>query len=93
MNLKGAEAGTALRNIILKLQTTLGVDLSNVGLAKALDGLKPKLQDTTYLAKVFGAENIAAAQYLITNAQAVDEMTAAVTGSNVAQEQTPWPRR
>ena len=87
MNLKGAEAGTALRNIILKLQTTLGVDLSNVGLAKALDGLKPKLQDTTYLAKVFGAENIAAAQYLITNAQAVDEMTAAVTGSNVAQEQ------
>lgn len=87
MNLKGAEAGTALRNIILKLQTTLGIDLSNVGLAKALDGLKPKLQDTTYLAKVFGAENIAAAQYLITNAQAVDEMTAAVTGSNVAQEQ------
>ena len=87
MNLKGAEAGTALRNIILKLQTTLGVDLSNVGLAKALDQLKPKLQDTTYLAKVFGAENIAAAQYLITNAQAVDEMTAAVTGSNVAQEQ------
>lgn len=87
MNLKGAEAGTALRNIILKLQTTLGIDLSNVGLAKALDGLKPKLQDTTYLAKVFGAENIAAAQYLITNAQAVDEMTAAVTSSNVAQEQ------
>lgn len=87
MNLKGAEAGTALRNIILKLQTTLGIDLSNVGLAKALDGLKPKLQDTTYLAKVFGAENIAAAQYLITNAQAVDEMTAAVTGSNVVQEQ------
>lgn len=87
MNLKGAEAGTALRNIILKLQTTLGVDLSNVGLAKALDQLKPKLEDTTYLAKVFGAENIAAAQYLITNAQAVYEMTAAVTGSNVAQEQ------
>ena len=87
MNLKGAEAGTALRNIILKLQTTLGIDLSNVGFAKALDGLKPKLQDTIYLAKVFGAENIAAAQYLITNAQAVDEMTAAVTGSNVAQEQ------
>ena len=87
MNMKGSEAGTALRNIILKLQTTLGVDLSNVGLATALDGLKPKLQDTTYLAKVFGAENIAAAQYLITNAQAVDEMTAAVTGSNVAQEQ------
>ena len=87
MNMKGSEAGTALRNIILKLQTTLGVDLSKIGLATALDGLKPKLQDTTYLAKVFGAENIAAAQYLVTNAEAVRQMTDAVTGTSVAQEQ------
>ena len=87
MNLKGAEAGTALRNIILKLQTTLGMDLSDVGISRALDSLKPKLQDTAYLAKVFGAENIAAAQYLIANATAVEEMTAALTATNVAQEQ------
>nr|DAO99649.1 MAG TPA: minor tail protein [Caudoviricetes sp.] len=86
-NVKGSEAGTALRNVILKLQTTLGMDLSKVGLADALDSLKPKLKDVTYLAKVFGSENIAAAQYLITNAKAVEEMTMAVTGTSVAQEQ------
>lgn len=86
-NLKGAEAGTALRNIIVKLQTQLGVDLSKTGLGAALSDLQPRLQDVTYLAKLFGAENLAAAQYLITNANAVNEMTAAVTGTNVAQEQ------
>jgi TP901 family phage tail tape measure protein len=86
-NVKGSEAGTALRNVILKLQTTLGMDLSKVGLADALDSLKPKLKDVTFLAKVFGSENIAAAQYLITNAKAVEEMTTAVTGTSVAQEQ------
>lgn len=86
-NVKGSEAGTALRNVILKLQTTLGMDLSKVGLADALDSLKPKLKDVTFLSKVFGSENIAAAQYLITNAKAVEEMTTAVTGTSVAQEQ------
>lgn len=86
-NIIGSEAGTALRNVILKLQTTLGMDLSKAGLSSALDALKPKLEDVTYLAKVFGVENIAAAQYLITNADAVREMTEAVTGTNTAQEQ------
>lgn len=87
MNLKGAEAGTALRNIILKMQTALGIDLGETGLSTALEALKPKLNDVTYLAKLFGAENISAAQFLITNASAVDEMTRAVTGTGVAQEQ------
>lgn len=86
-NLKGAEAGTALRNIIVKLQTTLGLDLSKTGLANALDALKPKLSDTAYLAKLFGAENLAASQFLIKNADAVREMTDSVTGTNVAMEQ------
>jgi len=36
---------------------------------------------------VFGMENIAAAQFLIQNASAVDEMTAQLTGTNTAQEQ------
>lgn len=86
-NLKGAEAGTALRNILLKMQTVLGVDFTKNGLDDALAALQPKLDDVTYLAKLFGAENIAAAQYLITNAQAVGELTEQVTGTNVAQEQ------
>ena len=86
-NLKGAEAGTALRNILLKMQTVLGMDFTKNGLDEALAALQPKLDDVTYLAKLFGAENIAAAQYLITNAQAVGELTEQVTGTNVAQEQ------
>lgn len=86
-NLKGAEAGTALRNIILKMQTTLGVDFTKTSLSSALDALKPKLTDATYLSKVFGMENIAAAQFLIKNSDAVSEMTQQVTETNVAQEQ------
>lgn len=86
-NLKGAEAGTALRNIMLKMQTTLGVDFRKNSFSDALDALKPKLTDATYLSKVFGMENIAAAQFLIKNSDAVAEMTAQVTDTNVAQEQ------
>lgn len=86
-NLKGAEAGTALRNIVLKMQTALGYDFTKTSLSDALDSLKPKLNDATFLSKTFGIENIAAAQFLISNAEAVDEMTQRVTGSNVAMEQ------
>ena len=86
-NVKGAEAGTALRNILLKMQTTLGLDLSKVGLVKALESLKPKLKDVTFLSKTFGMENVATAQFLIGNAAAVNEMTQAVTGTSVATEQ------
>lgn len=86
-NLKGSEAGTALRNIILKLNTQLGVDLSKNSLSDALDALKPKLSDATYLSKIFGAENMAAAQFLIQNSDVVDEMTQKVYNTNVATEQ------
>ena len=86
-NLKGAEAGTALRNIMLKMQTVLGVDFRKNSFSDALDALKPRLTDAVYLSKVFGMENIAAAQFLIKNSDAVAEMTAQVTDTNVAQEQ------
>ncbi|MFI3322088.1 MAG: phage tail tape measure protein [Rikenellaceae bacterium] len=86
-NLKGAEAGTALRNIVLKMQTALGYDFSKTSLSDALDDLKPKMNDAAYMSKLFGMENIAAAQFLVANADAVSEMTARVTDSNVAQEQ------
>ncbi len=85
--MKGAEAGTAMRNIILKMQTALGIDFSQTSLSEALNQLKPQLQDTEFLVKTFGAENVVAAQFLIQNADAVDEMTQKVTGTNVAYEQ------
>lgn len=86
-NLMGAEAGTALRNIIVKMQTDLKYDFTKTSLSQALEDLKPKLHDATYLSKLFGLENISAAQFLISNAQAVNEMTAKVTDTNVAYEQ------
>ncbi len=86
-NLKGAEAGTALRNIVLKMQTTLGYDFSKTSLSDALADLTPKMNDAAYMSKVFGMENMAAAQFLVANAGAVQEMTDRVTDSNVAQEQ------
>ena len=86
-NLKGSEAGTALRNILLKLTTELGVDLGETSLEDALSALQPKLEDATYLSKLFGAENIAAAQFLIKNAEAVGTMTRQLTGTSTAQEQ------
>lgn len=86
-NLKGAEAGTALRNIMLKMQTSLGVDFTKTSLSEALEGLKPKYKDAAYMAKLFGVENVAAAQFLVANAKEVEEMTSLVTGTNVATEQ------
>lgn len=86
-NLKGSESGTALRNILLKLTTELGIDLGETSLEAALSALQPKLEDATYLSKLFGAENIAAAQFLIKNAEAVGTMTQQLTGTSTAQEQ------
>lgn len=86
-NIKGAEAGTALRNVLLSLKTKLGIDTSVVDLSDALSALKPKLQDTEFLAKTFGIANVTAATYLIQNADSVREMTDAVTETQAAQEQ------
>lgn len=86
-NLQGADAGAALGDIMTKMQTSLGMDFSNTSFSAALEALKPQLNDTAYLTQVFGEGNLSAAQYLIANAAAVQEMTDQVTGSNVAQEQ------
>lgn len=86
-NLKGAEAGRALEAVMQGMQSSLGIDFNNTSLASGLEALKPRLNDVAYLTGVFGANHVDAAQYLIANAAAVQEMTAKVTDSNVAQEQ------
>ena len=87
MNLKGSEAGTALRNVLLKMQTELGFDFKVTKLSDALATLSGKEGDAAYMAKVFGAENMAAAQFLIKNSAMVEEMTGRMTDTNVATEQ------
>lgn len=93
-NTKGAEAGTAMRNMLVAMQTRLGIDVSRTGFAgglriiqEELDKMQSPVERTTYLAKAFGRENMVAAQFLLSNADAVEEMTTAVTDTNSAMEQ------
>lgn len=84
---KGAEAGTKLRNVMLNLATKMGVDFKVTSLSTALDALRPRLEDTEFLAKTFGIANVASAQFLIQNADAVAQMTEQVSGTATAFEQ------
>lgn len=93
-NTKGAEAGTAMRNMLVAMQTRLGIDISQTGfvgglqiIQEELDKMQSPVERTTFLAKAFGRENMVAAQFLLSNADAVEEMTTAVTGTNSAMEQ------
>lgn len=86
-NLKGAEAGTVLQSMLQNMQAILGMDIGKTGFSAAIETLKPRLNDISFLTKTFGADNLEAAQFLITNASAVNTMTTALTGTSVAQEQ------
>lgn len=87
--IKGGEAGTALRNVILKLENDTDKKLkpSVVGLAGALEALNAKNLSSAALTKQFGLENVNAAQALMGSAGAVKTLTAQLTGTNTAYEQ------
>lgn len=87
--IKGSEAGNALKNILLKLETDADTKLrpSLVGLTGAIEALGKKNLDTAALVKMFGVENINAANAMIANAQTVKEFEAAMTGTQTAYEQ------
>lgn len=87
--IKGGEAGTALRNVILKLQKE-GVeklDPAVVGLTGALENLASENRSTTELMKLFGMENVNAAQALLTQVDGIKDLTKALTGTNTAYDQ------
>jgi len=81
-------AGTNLRNILIKMsQAQDKYNPKVVGMTQALQNLQPKIKDTAFMVKMFGAENVNAA---ITLAQAVDtydDLTKKVTGTNEAFNQ------
>jgi TP901 family phage tail tape measure protein len=91
----GSQAGTNIRGVLLSLQNSAklaeagieGVSLETDGYAGTLEALKPLLNDTIALEKLFGRENIASARILIQNAESVEEMTEKVTGTSVAYKQ------
>jgi TP901 family phage tail tape measure protein len=86
---KGSRAGIQIRNVLLKLGASADKKINPkiVGLSKALENLGEIQDDTAKLAKMFGTENILAAQTLIKSRHRVDELTEALTGTNIAYEQ------
>lgn len=87
--IKGSKAGTALRNILVNLQTQSddSINPSIVGLATALENLEKKELTTAEQAKLFGKEQLAAAQALVKNSAQVRKLTGDLSGTSVAYEQ------
>lgn len=87
--IKGGEAGTALRNVILALEkgTDKTLKPSVVGLSGALDNLSKKNLSTAQAVKLFGVENINAASVLVDNRSKLNALTVALTGTQTAHEQ------
>jgi TP901 family phage tail tape measure protein len=86
--IEGAEAGTQLRGMLLKLAT--GADEYNpkiVGMQKAFENLSKAQLGTKAMTKMFGDENITAAEILIKSVPKLKEYEKAVTGTNTAYEQ------
>lgn len=99
---KAAEAGTALRNMMLILSAPssdaakalqqAGVDMERMAnkslpLAERLQTLVPVLDDANIMARLFGRENNVAAQILIGNTDKIREWTDEVQGSTSAVDQ------
>nr|WP_051419606.1 phage tail tape measure protein [Candidatus Sodalis pierantonius] len=87
---KGGQAGTALRNVILTLEkgTDKTLKPSVVGLVGALDTLAKKKLSTAQAVKLFGVENINAASILVDNRDKLEALTHALTGTQTAYEQS-----
>jgi len=89
VGIKASEAGTALRNIFLKLegQTESRFKPSVVGFEAALLNLKDSQISVTEQTELFGLRSVVAANNLINNAEAVDKLRDSITGTDIAYEQ------
>ncbi len=86
---QGADAGTKLRQVLLKLEKTGNSKLqpSVVGLVGALKELKSQNLSNAKLMKIFGEEGFAAATALLTTVDTVDELNSSLRNTNTATEQ------
>lgn len=87
--IKDEIAGTGLKKFFLILQT--GAKDTNpaiVGLDKALENLKNKNMNAAAIKKLFGEEGYNVASVILNNTEMVKQFTEAVTGTNVAYEQS-----
>ena len=86
--LKGEQAGTMLRNVLLKLQA--GAKETNpelVGMETALDNVAKKNYTAADMAKLFGSENVVAARHIVEHRKEIAELTTKLTGTNEAYSQ------
>lgn len=85
INIKGEQAGTMFRNTLIKMMSaTDDLNPQVVGLDTALKNLGDRNLSTAELAKMFGTENVVAAQHLVTHRDQVSEFTKALTGTDEA---------
>jgi TP901 family phage tail tape measure protein len=87
-NIKGAEAGTQLRNILLKLESAgIGVTDGVFNVSEALEELASKNLSAAEASKLFGLESVVAGNILIENQARFAQLTNDVTGTTVAIDQ------
>lgn len=87
--IKGAEAGTGLRNVLTILNTQVKSNLrpSVVGLSQALENLEKAGLDDTQMVKLFGRENITTAKVMLQFRGTMDDVTKSITGTSEAYKQ------
>ena len=100
--IKGADAGTAMRNFLAIIATNtgpaadkmkaMGINVAQVTdttlpLAMRLKALSPIMNDTSKLVEVFGRENFVAAQAILQQQDTLVAFTSKVSGTNTAFEQ------
>lgn len=93
--LKGAEAGTMLRSSLLKMKAAqLGYQSGTFNLKDALveaneklNSFSTDLEKDAYKQEIFGQRSIVVGTILLNNTEKFDQLTTAVTGTNVALDQ------
>lgn len=93
--IEGAEAGTQLRNIILKLSNAgkgfvngqFDINEALTQTRDELNAIEDPIQRNQELTKLFGLESVTAGQILLDNIEGFQEYTKAVDETGVAQEQ------
>jgi len=87
--IKGAEAGTALRGTLSKLEGFMKGRLapSKVGIIKSLEMIEKLGLSNVQVIKEFGLENLRSILILRKNIPLIRQFTKELTGTNVAQEQ------
>lgn len=87
--IKGAEGGTALRQIMLKLEKTGDEKLqpSLVGIVGAINELEKRGLSNVEMMKLFGDEAFSAAVAIIAQKDTLEELNITMRGTNTATEQ------